>query len=78
MPLAEATSVLGTTDGPICFCRTTLSGRVRGHLILAFDDESGLALADLLLGQPRGTATEWTEMAQSAAQETTTSCAART
>jgi chemotaxis protein CheC len=71
IPLEDATSVLGTSEKPVCFCSTRMGGRLRGHLILAFDDESGLALADLLLGQERGTASEWTEMEQSAALETT-------
>jgi chemotaxis protein CheC len=71
MPLEEATGVLGSADEPICFCRADMTGRLGGHLILAFDDASGLALADLLLGQPSGTATEWGEMEQSAALETT-------
>jgi chemotaxis protein CheC len=79
LPLEEATGVLtdgladGLTDGdePICFCTTELQGLLTGEMILAFDDVSGLALADMLLDQPRGTATEWTEMAVSAALETT-------
>ena len=40
-------------------------------MILAFDDASGLALSEMLLDQPQGTASEWTEMATSAALETT-------
>lgn len=69
--LEAATSVLGDDEEPICFCVVELSGVLGGCMILAFDDESGLALADLLLDQPRGTATEWGEMETSAALETT-------
>lgn len=70
VPLAEATEVLGSADCPVCFCAMGLRGRVTGQLILAFDDASGLALADLLLGNPFGTSTQWGELEQSAALET--------
>ena len=71
LPLEDATGVLAEGDDPICFCSTELKGLLSGELILAFDDASGLALADMLLDQPQGTAAEWTEMATSAALETT-------
>ena len=70
LPLHEATSVLGVREDPICFCVAQIRGRLAGQFILAFDDGSGLALADMLLDQPRGTATEWGEMETSAALET--------
>jgi chemotaxis protein CheC len=70
LPLNEATGVLGFGEEPVCFCVSEMSGRLAGQLILAFDDSSGLALADMLIGQPRGTATEWGEMETSAALET--------
>jgi chemotaxis protein CheC len=70
LPLHEATSVLGDRDEPVCFCVAEVTGRLAGELILAFDDASGLALADMLLDQPRGTAAEWGEMETSAALET--------
>lgn len=69
VPLGEATGVL-EDDGPVCFCAMGLRGRVTGELILAFDDASGLALADLLLGNPCGTSKAWGELEQSAALET--------
>ncbi|MGI9474907.1 MAG: hypothetical protein ACR2NZ_25475 [Rubripirellula sp.] len=71
MPMEEATGVLSAGEDPICFCAMEMRGALSGEMIFAFDDASGLALADILLGQPRGTATEWTEMATSAALETT-------
>lgn len=71
LPLSEATSVLGTGDEPVAFCVAAMGGRLTGQLILAFDDASGLMLADLLLDQPRGTAAGWGEMETSAALETT-------
>ena len=42
-----------------------------GQILLVFEDRSGLALVDLLLHQPIGTAASWGELEQSAAQETT-------
>lgn len=70
LTLGEATSVLGTSDEPICCCTAGMTGRLTGHLVLAFDDDTGLALADMLLGQERGTATDWSDMETSAALET--------
>jgi chemotaxis protein CheC len=70
IPLAEATGILGDNDEPICFCASQLTGRLTGQLILAFDKASGLTLADLLMDQTPGTASEWDEMATSAALET--------
>ena len=54
LALDEATGVLGTGDDPICFCSADMVGAMSGQLILAFDDASGLALADMLLDQPLG------------------------
>ncbi len=74
LSLQEATGVLSvgadSDDDPVCCCAVHMSGALTGHLILVFDDSSGLALADLLLDQPPGTHTAWTEMARSAALET--------
>ncbi len=70
IPLGEATAVLGEAESPVCFCAMGLKGRVSGQLILAFDDASGLALADLLIGNQFGTSTAWGELEQSAALET--------
>lgn len=63
-------AVLASPDSAICACMMTVTGRVTGQLILAFDDASGLALADLLLNQDVGTASDWGEVEQSAALET--------
>jgi chemotaxis protein CheC len=70
LPLDRAAVVLGSGEDPICICEARMEGLVTGELVFAFDDVSGLALADLLLDQPRGTATAWGEMEQSAALET--------
>lgn len=71
LPLDEAVDVLGEPQDPLCFCSMEMTGQLDAHLILAFDDASGLALADLLLGQERGTASEWSDLETSAALETT-------
>jgi chemotaxis protein CheC len=71
LALDEATGILAAGDEPICFCSAEINGPLAGEMILAFDDASGLALSDALLDQPQGTASEWTEMATSAALETT-------
>ncbi len=70
LALADATEVLGDSESPIAACVMSMRGRVTGQLILAFDDASGLSLADLLLEKPAGTSTTWGEIERSAAQET--------
>lgn len=69
-PLEHATSVLGDGDGAVCMCIMQMQGTLEGQMLLAFDDASGLAMADLLLGRPGGTSQEWGEMEISAALET--------
>jgi chemotaxis protein CheC len=71
LPLAKATTVLGSPESPICACAMAMFGGMTGQLVLVFDDASGLGLADLLLGKPIGTSGTWGELEQSAAMETT-------
>jgi chemotaxis protein CheC len=71
LPLEEATSLLAAGDDPICFCATQMRGLLTGEMIFAFDDASGFALADMVLDRPQGTTRQWTELATSAALETT-------
>ena len=68
--LAEATGLLGPEELLVAACTFELGGRLDGHLLLVFEDRAGLALADLLLRQPPGTATTWGELERSAASET--------
>lgn len=70
LPLEEATTVLSKGTEPICFCAMDVQGVIRGEIILAFEDTSGLALAGMLLEQPEQTCTEWSELATSAVVET--------
>jgi chemotaxis protein CheC len=71
IPLEDAAELLSADDEPMCFCSSEIKGLLTGELILAFDDISGLALADMLLDQPAGTSQEWNALATSAALETT-------
>ncbi len=71
VPLHRATVFLGEAGIPICCCAMEMTGELTGYLIFAFDTASGLALADLLLGQTVGASQTWGEMEHSAALETT-------
>lgn len=68
--IEAATEAIGPGDTLVAACAMTVAGRLPGLLILAFEDEAGLALADLLQRQPLGTTTAWGELERSAAQET--------
>ncbi len=67
---ADASELLGPGDMLVAACVMQLSGCLDGQVLLVFEDAAGLALADLLLQQPIGTATEWGELERSAADET--------
>jgi chemotaxis protein CheC len=69
--LEEASEVLGPGDELVAACAVEMTGALTGQLLLVFEDRSGLALADVLLGQPAGTAVAWGELERSAACETT-------
>lgn len=69
--LDQATDTLGPPETLVAACRMGLTGPIGGSIILCFQDRSGLALVDLLLGQPPGTTTDWGEVERSAAMETT-------
>jgi chemotaxis protein CheC len=70
LPLERAVGVLGVAEGPLVACAMRISGSIAGILVLACDDVSGLTLADMLLGRPPGSSTEWGELETSAAVET--------
>ncbi len=71
VPIGEAAVALGSGDEVLCVCAMHVEGDMPGVLALATSDASGLALADLLLGRPAGTAVEWGDLERSAAAETT-------
>lgn len=68
--LAETEGVLGPADRVVAACVMELRGRLSGLLLMVFEDSSGLALTDLLLGRAIGTAESWGEIETSAAMET--------
>lgn len=68
-PLEAATSVLSEMGETVCMCVMGMEGTLNGQMILAFDDPSGLVLADLLLGKPAGTSIEWGELEISSSLE---------
>lgn len=68
--LSGASSLLGSEDAMVVACSMRVLGGLPGQLLLVFEDRSGLALADLLLQRPAGTAMIWGELEQSAAMET--------
>src|SRR6516225_5932584 len=55
--LAQATDLLGPPESVVTACTMGLGGQLTGLILLVFEDISGLALVDLLLGQPVGTTT---------------------
>ncbi len=65
----EAIHCLGDDDEAIDMCVMGLDGSLRGLMVLAFDDASGLKLADLLLSRSEGESTSWGEIEISAALE---------
>lgn len=71
IPLDKAAVMLGSGDSVLCLCAMHIHGDLPGILAIAVTDESGLALADLLLGRSIGTSSEWGELERSAAAETT-------
>ncbi len=71
LPIRDAPGVLGNAEQTLCFCSMEITGSLTGQVVLAFDDGCGLSLSDLLLDRPIGTATEWGDVEESAALETT-------
>lgn len=69
-PLESATGILEEGEAAVCMCLMQMQGTFTGQMVLAFDDASGLAMSDLLLARPPGTAVEWGEMEISSALET--------
>ena len=70
VPLEHAVSLLGPVDMPLVACAMRIAGAVDGVLMLACDDTSGLALADLLLGHAAGVGRDWGDLETSALVET--------
>src|SRR5436190_641202 len=60
--LENVTGILDQADAAVCMCLMEMQGTLNGHMLLAFDDASGLAVSDLLLSRDRGTAVEWGDL----------------
>jgi chemotaxis protein CheC len=71
VPVPDAVQLLGTDQSTLAMCAMELSGGLSGLLALAFDDSCGLALSDLILKRAPGESTDWGELQQSAALEST-------
>jgi chemotaxis protein CheC len=69
--LEQVSDLLGPAEALVTACTMGLDGPLTGLILLIFEDTSGLALADLLLGHPVGTAVKWGDLEESAAKETT-------
>lgn len=69
-PMETAAQALGPEDATIAACIMGVSGPLSGVILLAFDDENGLALVDRLMRQPVGTSRSWGDLERSAALET--------
>jgi chemotaxis protein CheY-P-specific phosphatase CheC len=76
LPLAEATQILGDGETPILFGGVQIRGSLSGDMILAFDQQGGQSLVEMLLG-PNEASKPWNELSVSAVLETTNivSCA---
>lgn len=68
-PMEMATGVLGQTGDAVGMCLMRMQGTFTGLMVLAFEDSSGLAMTDLILGHAPGTAVQWGELEMSAALE---------
>ena len=69
--LAQVVELLGPAELLVTACTMGLTGRLTGLILLIFEDRSGLALVDYSCTHPVGTTTDWGELEQSAAKETT-------
>lgn len=70
MALENVTGILGQADAAVCICVMEMQGTLTGHMLLAFDDASGLAVTDLLLSREPGTSVDWGDIETSCVLET--------
>jgi chemotaxis protein CheC len=69
-PVERVCEELGIGDETLTMVVLQLTGELGGHMVLAFDDVNGRRLAAGLLGREVETSPEWTELEQSALNET--------
>src|ERR1700733_14013709 len=60
--LEQAADLLGPPESLVTACTMGLIGHLTGLILLVFEDTSGLALVDLLLGHPVGTKKAWSDL----------------
>lgn len=70
IPLEEVADTLGFGDERLTMVVLTSEGQFGGTMVLAFDEENGRKLAASLLGRPREQTDRWTDLEQSALNET--------
>ncbi|ADB17976.1 CheC, inhibitor of MCP methylation [Pirellula staleyi DSM 6068] len=70
VPLCEAAGQFDFACDLLTMVVLTLDGELGGTMILTFDDQNGRELAASLLCRERCTSPEWTELEQSALNET--------
>lgn len=70
VPFVEAVDAVSDCADLVLSCTMGMSGALRGRLVFLFGEESGLSLADLVLGRSGERPTEWTDLEVSAASET--------
>lgn len=70
IPLGDLSSVLGSPDDAVAAVHMPLAGDITGDVLLAFPEQTALALVDRLINAPIGTSTEFGELEQSCLQET--------
>jgi len=70
LPLAEASGELNMSDDLLTMVVLSLEGDIGGEMILTFDDENARQLAATLLNRKPDQSSEWSELEQSALNET--------
>ena len=69
VPLTEAPTLVGDPALPVVGIYLGVTADAHGHILLLFEEQAALRLADLLLGRPAGSTAELGELEQSALAE---------
>lgn len=70
VPIAEAGLALGDAETLVAAVHLPLAGDITGHMLLTFPEPTALALVDLIMQVPEGTATQFGELERSCLEET--------
>jgi chemotaxis protein CheC len=70
LSMPDAVGMLGAGDEPLVACAMHITGAFAGLLVLTCDDDSGLALAEMILAGTGAGGAGWGDMQQSALVET--------